>query len=734
MAWCLTKVQADKFRRELKDGTINPAKLATMTSAERTAFFAGRVGEENAKNINALFESKLLLKNQKAGMITWAKRSAGLSKTVERDLISRIERMDKILEPAEGEQFLQELASKRMGVEVSQEEAKTIVDLTSAMKKAKVKANAEGVFPTETDAMTYGTHRMVLDKYVSELKSGAKKISIREEPFKAMLATIKAVPGVAKSAKSTFDNSFWGRQGVKVLLNPRTSHIWVRNFLKSWVDIGRELRGINAMDLIKTDIYSRPGSLNGKYKAGGYELDVLSEEAFPFVFPREIPILSKLLKASEVAFNGGALRLRADLADRYIKMAEKQGINMLSKADAKPIGRLVGSQTGRGSLGKAEVLAREANVLLFSAKFLKSNFDTLTDPLVFVLKKLTRSKFPSKGAEFAKRESAKNMLGMMVTLSSVFALFAANDPDSVDLDPRSTNFGKVKIFGHWTDITGGMGSLVTLVARLVPTQIDGEWGFWFKSSAGKWTKLSTGGFGALTALDIFESFIEGKMAPAAAVVRDLWKGVDFQGQPLTVGGVIKTTFTPMSIENAQELIRDPNSSFIVGSLILEGLGFSTSTSIIPNASSNIIPEGEVVNNGDVVSYVHTYATALNVDPETAFNRIFTGQKIRKVASGTVIVERIPVKESQAIKEERGGKNPTMKLDHTIPLQLGGSNGEDNLKLVTTATHRSYTSVENALGRALKDGRVTKQRARELIIDFKEERISKKTVLAEIKEK
>jgi hypothetical protein len=113
-----------------------------------------------------------------------------------------------------------------------------------------------------------------------------------------------------------------------------------------------------------------------------------------------------------------------------------------------------------------------------------------------------------------------------------------------------------------------------------------------------------------------------------------------------------------------------------------------------------------------------YAQALGTDPETAFNRIFTGQKIRKVTNGTIIVERMPVGESQDIKKKSGANNPEMKLDHTIPLELGGSNSKDNLKIVTTSEWSSYTKVENALGKALKEKKISKSEAQRLIVEFK----------------
>jgi len=137
-------------------------------------------------------------------------------------------------------------------------------------------------------------------------------------------------------------------------------------------------------------------------------------------------------------------------------------------------------------------------------------------------------------------------------------------------------------------------------------------------------------------------------------------------------------------------------------------------------------EGEkpAFNNGEpqtttgLISTVVTYAKALGTDPVTAFNRIFTGQRIRYVTNGAIVVERMSLEESQNIKEQRGGKNSDFKLDHLVPLQLGGSNDEDNLVLVPTDTWGNYTPVENYLGKKLRDGTIDKDEAQELIIKLK----------------
>lgn len=575
MAWCLIKEKANEFRRALKDGRVDPFKLAKMTSQERHVFLGKFVGEENAKQVNAFFESKLLLKNQKAGYISWAKRVAGITPEVRKDLMARIERLDRVLSPKEEETFLNDLVNTRLGIDVTEQEAKNIFELSQKAKDLRAKVDKDFKFPSEKDRLDYGWVQVNLEKYVNELKLQAQKVSFREQPLRKILEITKEVPGFLKSTVASFDNSFFGRQGIKTLWDIRTSHIWIKNFLKSWVDIGRELAGKDAMDIIRADIYSRPNHLNGKYRVGGYQLNVLSEEAFPSHVLAKIPILKRLYLASESAYNGGALRMRADLADRFIALAEKHGVNTLDRTQAEGIGHLVGSLTGRGELPLGLTQTRRqaeiTNVVFFSIKFLASNFNTLTAHLL-----------DPKANAFVKKEAAKNLLSIVATLGSVLTIAKMIDFNSIDEDPRSTNFGRVKIFGHWTDLTGGVGALVTLASRtLVPSYHNGELGLWSKSSSGKYTNLLEQGYGKRTPVDVLFDFFQGRLSPVAGLVRDFFKQRTFDGDPFTLKTALEN-LKPMSIQDLEKLLKDPDSSSILGSMILTGLGFSVSTYSVTN--------------------------------------------------------------------------------------------------------------------------------------------------------
>lgn len=143
---------------------------------------------------------------------------------------------------------------------------------------------------------------------------------------------------------------------------------------------------------------------------------------------------------------------------------------------------------------------------------------------------------------------------------------------------------------------------------------------------------------------------------------------------------------------------------------------------------NTINQGFAVSNGkttqeSLLQTIGAYASAFGTSPLTAFNRIFTGQRILRTSHGAIIVQRLPLSASQGIKAQQGGKNAQMKLDHTVPLELGGSNDISNLRLVTTDTWASYTPIEDYLGGELRSGKINAKTATRLIKGFKNGTIS-----------
>lgn len=567
---CLTRETTEKFMQAIRSGEISPENLIGKSSKERQALLGNIVGTENVQWVNAALESKILLKDQQRGMVSWAKKISGISEPVRRDLISRIQKENKVFDPETSGSFLESLAAKKLGHEITFEEAKNISELATAEKTAKAKIKETDPIKSNS-RLEYGATVVRFKDYVGELKNQAGKVSplwYVKHPFQS----IHRSAGVAKSILSTLDNSFFGRQGLKMLwTNP---DIWAKGFAKSWVDIGKELAGTDAMFAIKADVFSRPNALNGKYAASKLDIGIGTEEAFPSHVLTHIPVLGRVFKGAESAFNGGALRFRADLGDRMIATAERQGINVLDPAQAVPIGNLVNSMTGRGNIGRLDAFGKEINALIFSIKFLKSNFDTLT-----------AHQFQKGVTPFVRKQAAMNLLKIAGGTAGVYTIANLLNPGSAELDSRSSKFGKIKVNNTTFDITGGMGSLVTLAARMVPSKHNGKWGFWSKSANGEMRELGNGKYGSKSPLDVAWDFSQGKFAPYAALLRDLWKGEDFRGNKTYIEGhrvvpslrAIATAHAPIPMQNFIENMNDPNSAPLLITTILDALGIGANT-------------------------------------------------------------------------------------------------------------------------------------------------------------
>jgi hypothetical protein len=563
--FCLTKDKANEFLKKIKSRELDVYKLTEMTSLERRAEFMKKLGldEETARQVNALFESKLLLKYKTTGIKNWIEKTGNLKEEAKRGLLEQVNKYDKVFNPKDEAAFLEDLASKKLGNDITAEEAKTLFELAKKVKETAAKVGDTPIRSKER--MEYGTSLVLFKDYAGKLKLEKAQLKDFLNPGKLLYK----VSGIAKSIVSSLDNSFFGRQGIKTLYT--RPDIWAINFAKSFGDIGRALAGRDAILPIKADVFSRPNALNKNYKQMKIDIGLASEEAFPSALPERIPLLGRLYKASEAAFNGAALRMRADLADALIRKMEKQGVDI--RTDAENVGNLVNSMTGRGSLGKAEAISRELNALMFSAKFLKSNFDTLVAPLQMLTKE--------GRASFAKRQAAYNFLKIILSIAGILTIAERLNPGSVDFDSRSSNFGKIKIGDTRFDITGGMAALVTLASRIVPTTHNGQWGFWTKNSTtGKFTKMSTGKYGSRSPVDTIEDFFEGKASPGLGLLLDAWEQEFYGGEKWSALGAAKRLVTPFPISTYEDLKKSENASsvlFLILSNLASSLGIGVST-------------------------------------------------------------------------------------------------------------------------------------------------------------
>lgn len=137
MSICLLPEKVAEFRQALKDKDIKISDLLNMSTEERTNLLSEYAGT-NAKDINTLFEEKLVLKNRMLGIQNWASKmgeigkysaegKAGIAKTLSE---YKAAQQQRIFSPAEHQSFLNDLVDKRLGGHVSEDVAQKVFELS----------------------------------------------------------------------------------------------------------------------------------------------------------------------------------------------------------------------------------------------------------------------------------------------------------------------------------------------------------------------------------------------------------------------------------------------------------------------------------------------------------------------------------------------------------------------------------------------------------------------------
>lgn len=225
------------------------------------------------------------------------------------------------------------------------------------------------------------------------------------------------------------------------------------------------------------------------------------EEMFMSSIAEKIP----WVKISERAFTAGGNYARYRAAKLYLDIARKAGLT--DENTLRGLGKLINAATGRGDLprvlrGSGPVI----NAFFFAPRFVISRLQLPT--LMFHSSPLVR------------REAARmfvQFMGAGTTILSLAALAGA----SIELDPRSSDFGKIKIGNTRLDIWAGYVQWARFLGQLV---------------AGEAKVVRTGKIREQNRLDTLWRLVQSKEAPLASIVTDLLAGETFLGEPMFTGG------------------------------------------------------------------------------------------------------------------------------------------------------------------------------------------------------
>lgn len=572
---CIPQEKINELRKALKAET-DLSSFINKSHEELVNWFS-KFAPDEAENLATLFESKIILKGRARAITYLFKKLAGLGKFSEEGRIKleqakkefEAEQQRRIFNPNENESYLEGLAKKIVGAEITREQAKELYNLQAIANQALNEFNPETKqWSSEEARALYGAAAYNVMDFTKKLS--LENITIKEmilnrskefkeqwaeskdkSIWKLIVDSLNFISQNSISIVASIDASFTLRQGLKTLLtNPK---LWLSETKKGFSVFYNTLKGENVESAFWASVLSDPLYLDGTYEKMGI-LESKREEQFQSGLPARIPLLGRMFKASENMFVFMAKGIRMGLAKSYLQNAKNAKIE-LDEKQLKSLGIIINSLTARGQWGKRGEPAI-VRMILWAPKMIKGNIDVLTAHLGQDI------------TPYAKKIAAQNLL-KIVGITALFLMMAkAIDEDSVEFDPRSTDFGKIKAGNTRFDITGGAASLITLASRVAANS--------YKSTiSGEVIKFGTG-YGEKTRFDILMDFLTGKTAPLPRLAIDLMKGQNFEGKPVTVSNALMSLAVPISIQNVIDL-KDDNSASAVLGILTDALGINATT-------------------------------------------------------------------------------------------------------------------------------------------------------------
>jgi len=223
-----------------------------------------------------------------------------------------------------------------------------------------------------------------------------------------------------------------------------------------------------------------------------------AEEAFMSRFAQHIPIV----KQSERAFVGGLNWLRFNSYVHGKRLYEKMGV--ATDENLKDLIKLITRASGRGDINllKGDV-GPILNAILFSPRLQISRMQ---------LPSMLMSKNPA-----TRKEAWKTMASFLAFGTGIISM-AVLAGAKTELDPRSSDFGKIIIGKTRLDIWTGYAQYARLLAQL---------------TTGQRKQVSTGKLVEINRKDVLDRFLQSKLAPATGLLNDILQGVTYMGEEMS---------------------------------------------------------------------------------------------------------------------------------------------------------------------------------------------------------
>ena len=573
---CILPDTMKDFKRYLQESKLGFAGLRKLTSQERIDLFAKHFntyqGDKTAEWFNREYERKLLLPNQRERLQEWARNLQKKGKKTKNFqlLYEKIAKMKDVYNPKTGRPFLEGLSKAQLGYEISAEDSRAIFELSKTIESYKTKLDkiAGKDYNKLSDAEYVKLSDNNSDVFI---QYGNKILEFNEKMEESFFKRYKPnffekISGTLTALKASIDLSF-GRQLLKGAYVNRADVItaWKGGFSALNKEKARTLKAL---------IYSHPYYTSGKIKEIGVELGGQESEFFPKNFITEVSSeeaetalgrnFKRLFEASERSYETGVLYAKFLMSVEAINN-ENGNIESLK---AMKIGDAINGLFGKVDIPLiAKENQRKLTMFLFAPRWVASQVRNLMD-LRFAVNKFgakLSDKITYTRAQQMRLKSATTNIIMTAVLSNMISAFVKSLDDKgsdeewanrfwdaleEQLNPLSTDFGKIKIGDLRLDLSLGTNAIIQMLSRV---------------ATGK-TKTGEGLIKKQERIGAVWNWIKYKQSPVIADITLLGELINNQisgdpitnavGQELSPVGVVMQALAPISVQNIVDAVEN----------------------------------------------------------------------------------------------------------------------------------------------------------------------------------
>jgi len=403
------------------------------------------------------------------------------------------------------------------------------------------------------EAPTASQEALLIKIFGTEFVNKAIQQNVKSEH--SVAKTILDIANVPRAVLSSYDLSNPLRNSV--VLFARNPIQGIKNFKYMLRALKSEEDSAFIMNAMKTD--PEYAELIQKFRLDITEMAGklgAREEAFPSAFAELIPGVrasnrAYTVYANKMRFDNGIRQLHIlnkvdrSLKTRAIEVAMQAG-KELSDAEIeaaglgddvyKGMGQLINWASGRGSMGFLQGAAPAMNAFLFSPRLIFARLE-----LPFKL--FSRNKY-------IRQEAWRMFIPFMGGGASILALAKTTGVADIELDPRSSDFGKMRVGDTRLDVWAGFAQYARFLSQLVSSERK---------------VVTTGQTQELNRKDILYQFMESKTSPIVGLILDLLAGRTYVGEELTVEAEtivrqIKDRLMPLAWQDMMDAIANDQAT------------------------------------------------------------------------------------------------------------------------------------------------------------------------------